>query len=330
MIMKDDYDTPWKKAVTSYWPEFIAFFFPATAGAIDWSVPHVFLDQELSGITAGAAVGPRRVDKRVRVRTHARQTELVYVHLELQQRHDPGFARRMFTYHYRLFDLFDCPVASLALLSDRHPHWRPGRYCHERLGARLELQFPIAKVLDFAGDEQALRADPNPFALITLAHIVTQDTRAEPHRRVARKLELAFLLADRGWDAQRQQDLFDVLDWMLRLPRELEDEFWVKARRESKRRRTMSLPGLPWSSSYWRDKFKEVEHHGMLKGERRGLQKGRQEGRIEMFIELVERRFGPLEPPFAGRIRNASPDDLQRWHARLFDATSVQALLDGR
>jgi hypothetical protein len=330
--MIDKYDTPWKKAVTDCWPEFMAFFFPATARAIDWGFPHAFLDQDLTAIRPDAAVGARRVDQLVRVRTHARQTELVYVHLELQQSHDPQFAQRMFTYHYRLFDYYDCPVASLALLSDRHPYWRPDTYRHERLGARLELHFPIAKVLDFAGDEQALRTDPNPFALVTLAHVMTQNTRGAPQRRAACKLELAFLLAERGWDAQRQQDLFDVLDWMLRLPRELEEAFWVQLRLENKRRRAMSLPGLPWSSSYWRDKLKKMEQHGMIKGERRGLQQGRQQGRqearIDTFIELVERRFGPLPLAQSERIRHASAEDLQRWYGRLFEARTVPALLD--
>lgn len=44
----DDYDTPWKDAVTRYFTEFIAFYFPDVHRQIDWRRGHVFLDQELA------------------------------------------------------------------------------------------------------------------------------------------------------------------------------------------------------------------------------------------------------------------------------------------
>ncbi len=46
----DDYDTPWKDALTRYFPEFMAFYFPLAAAEIDWQQPHVFLDQELAQV----------------------------------------------------------------------------------------------------------------------------------------------------------------------------------------------------------------------------------------------------------------------------------------
>ncbi len=36
--------------------------------------------------------------------------------------------KRMFTYNYRIFDRYDRPVVSLAVLADPHPGWRPDGY----------------------------------------------------------------------------------------------------------------------------------------------------------------------------------------------------------
>ena len=49
--LNDDYDTPWKLAVTRYFPDFIAFYFPQAHAAIDWARPYVFLAEELAQLT---------------------------------------------------------------------------------------------------------------------------------------------------------------------------------------------------------------------------------------------------------------------------------------
>ena len=46
----DDYDTPWKDAVTRYFPEFMAFYFPDASAQIDWARGYTFLDQELAQV----------------------------------------------------------------------------------------------------------------------------------------------------------------------------------------------------------------------------------------------------------------------------------------
>ena len=54
MDSPDDYDSPWKEAVESYFPEFIDFYFPEASGQIDWARGHVFLDQELRAVVQDA------------------------------------------------------------------------------------------------------------------------------------------------------------------------------------------------------------------------------------------------------------------------------------
>jgi hypothetical protein len=93
----DDFDTPWKTALTRYLPEFMAFYFPEAHAAIDWQQPHRFLDQELAQVVRDAQLGKRLVDRLVEVSTLAHGRQWVYIHLEVQGQRDKEFAERLFT-----------------------------------------------------------------------------------------------------------------------------------------------------------------------------------------------------------------------------------------
>ncbi|MES2127301.1 MAG: hypothetical protein V4463_08510 [Pseudomonadota bacterium] len=92
---RDDYDTPWKHAVTRYFPEFMAFFFPAAHAGIDWTIPYAFLDQELAQVRRDAKVGKRVLDKLARVARNDGGAPFVFVHVEIQRGHDSDFAERI-------------------------------------------------------------------------------------------------------------------------------------------------------------------------------------------------------------------------------------------
>jgi hypothetical protein len=87
--MPDNYDTPWKIAVSRYFCEFMAFYFPAAHSQIDWGQPVEFLDQELSQLAPDAVIGPRRVDKLARVSKLGGQAGLLLVHIEVDPAHAP-------------------------------------------------------------------------------------------------------------------------------------------------------------------------------------------------------------------------------------------------
>jgi hypothetical protein len=42
-----NYDEPWKEALSEYFEDFLAFFFPEIFQQIDWSIPTQSLDKEL-------------------------------------------------------------------------------------------------------------------------------------------------------------------------------------------------------------------------------------------------------------------------------------------
>lgn len=129
--LETDYDSPWKDVLQRYFKEFIAFFFPEVYDGVDWSKDYEFLDKELQKAVRGAKVGRRLVDKLVKVWRRNGKEAWVLVHIEVQAQKDPEFEKRMYIYNYRLFDRYDRQVASLAILADQNPVWKPGDFRYE-------------------------------------------------------------------------------------------------------------------------------------------------------------------------------------------------------
>jgi hypothetical protein len=97
----------------------------------------------------------------------------------VQGRHDKGFAERVFTYNYRLYDRYRQPIASLAVLADMRAGWRPESFGYTLFGCDMAIRFPVAKLSDYAARIDQLLEDQNAFALITAAHLRTQQTKGK-------------------------------------------------------------------------------------------------------------------------------------------------------
>lgn len=310
----DEYDTPWKEAVERYFPEFMAFYFPQAFAQIDWSKGYTFLDQELRAVTQDAKLGKRYVDKLVQVTLHSGQEDWIYIHLEVQGTVQTGFTERVFIYNYRIYDRFRRPVASMVVLADESPSWRPSEFGFEVLGCKHTLQFPVAKLLDYAGREAELQDDPNPFALVTLAHLQTQATRHNPQARFDAKWKLVQLLYRRGWDKQRIIDLLFVIDWMMKLPEHLKHQLWQNLNnleREGK---------MAYVSEFERQAIDK----GMQAGMQQGVQQGMQQGECSLLVRQLTRRFGALPEWAKTRLHQANTDLLETWGERVLDARSLE------
>ena len=306
----DQYDTPWKDAVERYFPEFMAFYFPAAHAQIDWGQGHSFLEQELQAIAQDAELGKRFVDKLVRVTRLTGQEDWIYIHLEVQGTAQTEFAERMFVYNYRIFDHYHRPVASMAVLADDGPNWKPQAFGYDVLDCQMGIRFPVAKLLDYAAQEAALQDDPNPFALVTLAHLQTRATRQDPQARFEAKWRLVQLLYRRGWDKQRIIDLFMVIDWMMRLPEHLKQQLWQNLEQLEQEKK------MAYVSS--------VEHIGIEKG----MQLGVQQGEALALQKLLGQRFGPLPADTLGQITAASAEQIDAWLGLVLDAPNLQAIFN--
>ena len=314
----DNYDSPWKEAVEHYFPEFMTFYFPEANAQIDWSKEHVFLDQELRAVVQDAELGKRFVDKLVRVTLLNGDEKWIYIHIEVQGTRQTEFAERMFVYNYRLYDRYRRPIASMAVLADEHPNWRPDYFSYGVLGSETSIRFPIAKLTDYHDKVDELLAADNSFAVVTATHILTQRTRKNDQERYQAKRLLVRLLYQRKWDKQRVIDLFSVIDWMMRLPEELEQQLWqeIEILEENEKMQYVT----------------SVERMGIAKGRQEGLQEGQQkgllEGEAEMLGLMLKHRFGELSDAVVNRLRHASEDQLKVWLISAISAPNLDAVFN--
>lgn len=242
----------------------------------------------------------------------------IYIHIEVQGQRDADFAQRIFTYNYRLYDRYARPVASLAVLADDEEGWKPDSFGFEVLGCRHRLEFPVVKLIEFADRLDRLETDPNPFALVTAAHLRTRQTKGDPEARYQAKRGLVRLLYRHGWDRQRILDLFAVLDWMMRLPDVLEQKLWQDIEQIEGETRMRYVTS--------------VERLAIERGMKQGIQQGKLEGKLEGEVNVLERqlakRFGPLSDETRARLKNATAEQLELWAERVLDAPTLAAVFD--
>ncbi|WP_071192455.1 transposase [Trichormus sp. NMC-1] len=223
--VKADYDGAWKEGVEKYFEAFLTFFFPQIYSEIDWTRGYEFLDQELQQLMRESEVGKQFVDKLIKVWLNDGKETWLLIHLEIQSQVDTGFPKRMFSYHYRIFDRYGQEVVSLAILGDNQASWRPQEYSYERWGCRLSLQFPTVKLLDYQPRWSELEQSDNPFAVLVMAHLRTQATTQDLTGRLRWKLSLIKRMYELGYSRDKILQLFDLIDRLMALPPNLDLSF---------------------------------------------------------------------------------------------------------
>jgi hypothetical protein len=306
ITVMDDYDSPWKEAVEHYFSEFMAFYFPEAFVEIDWSKEHVFLDQELRAVVQDAELGKRFVDKLVRVTLLTGDEKWIYIHIEVQGTKQAEFSERMFVYNYRIYDRYCRPVASMAILVDEYVNWRPDHFCYSVLGSETSIRFPIAKLTDYHDQLEALKASENSFAIVTATHILTQQTRKNDNERYEAKQLLVRLLYQRKWDKQRVIDLFRVIDWMMKLPEELEQKLWHEIETIEENEKMQYVTSV----------------------ERMAIAKGVVQGESKMLRKLLEHRFGDLPAWVSDKLASADEQDLERWGQAVLTEPTLDAVFN--
>jgi Domain of unknown function (DUF4351) len=282
-----------KNALEEYFEEFLAMFFPAAHAEIDWSRPVEFLDKELQQVALEAETGRRYADKLAKVWKKSGAPGWVLAHVEVQGQPEDIFDRRVYTYNHRLFDRDNLLVASFAVLTDDNDAWRPGKFSYELWGCEINFKFPTVKLADYRGRWAELEMSDNPFAVVVMAHLKTRETQHDPEYRQFWKFRLIRHLYDRNYTRQAILNLFRFIDWMMRLPDDLERE-WVAQVAQMEAERHMQY-------------VSSVERFAMQKGEDKGRQEGRDEGRREeafrLLLRLVTHRFGDVPESVQTRLR---------------------------
>ena len=138
------------------------------------------------------------------------------------------------------------------------------------------------------------------------AHLFTRRMKGDAEQRYAAKWRLAKLLYERQCDKKRIIDLFSVIDWLMRLPTELEQ------------RLLQEVYTLEWN----------VTMPYVTSAERFGIERGLQQGEAALLQRQLARRFGPLSDAVTSRLATASIDQLETWAVKVLDAESLDEVLD--
>ncbi len=67
---------------------------------------------------------------------------------------------------------------------------------------------------------------------------------------------------------------------------------------------------------------------GRQEGELHGIEKGRQQEAAKLFLLLLDSKFGSVSQELQAKIRQASPEEIEKWTKQIFQAETPEALLN--
>ncbi|MCE7982899.1 MAG: DUF4351 domain-containing protein [Caldilinea sp. CFX5] len=148
--------------------------------------------------------------------------------------------------------------------------------------------FPVAKLTDYKGQWAMLEASKNPFAIVVMAHLKTQETQHDSEERRFWKFYIIRHLYERGYGREDIINLFHFIDWIMWLPPAAEQELWQEmAQLEVEKK-------MPYITSV----------------ERIGIQKGRSEGALVLLLNVLTHRFGEVPEAVQTQLRSLSMEQL--------------------
>lgn len=221
---KQETDLAWKWILSLYFKQFMELCWEQRAKEINWNKKPKFLDKELIKITKDAATGNRVVDQLIEVELIDGHRCCVLIHLEIQATKHEDFSKRMFVYRYRLRDVYDKPIASMAVLLDDDPSWRPNNYSESLWDSSINMHFPIIKLIDYNEHIQTLEQSTNPFATVILAQLAALK-KEEVGLKLTTKIQITRRLYALNYSKNEVLALFKFIDLILALPKEGEEEY---------------------------------------------------------------------------------------------------------
>jgi len=221
----------------------------------------------------------------------------------------------MYTYNYRLFDRNDRPVASFAVVNEEGARRSNGQFGYALWGCSINFEFPVVSLADYAAKWADLESSDNPFATVVMAHLKALETRHDAEARIFWKFYLIRRLYERGYARQDILNLFHFVDWLLRLPEDLEQRFKQQIEQlevQTKMRYITSIERL-------------ARKEGLEKGREEGLEEGREEGAARLLLRLLEHRFGELPEAVIQRVYQLSLAEAEALVDQALGAESIAA-----
>jgi hypothetical protein len=291
---RSHYDAVWKEALRLYFPDFIQFFLPTAYAEIDWSQPPEFLEQELHQIARRTKIGKLAVDKLVKVKLLAGVDAHVFVHVEVQSQPDPEFNQRMFLYNVELYRRRLQLVCSIAIFAGATADQPLGHFGFNIWGCSHDFRFPIVALAAFKARWSKLEASTNPFALVVMAHLRSQETQSDSQDRLRARLQLVRLLRKSHRSKEETHILLGFLEGLMALTDALESELYELEKQEEGEE-AMEL------TTY-------AQRLGREEGYKEGREEGIQEGNSLAKIDDV----ACLEEFYMRLVRGASLEELRQ------------------
>jgi hypothetical protein len=295
----NEQDTAWKEVLDAYLKDCLDYCLPELSLLIDWGKPFTSLDKELQAITRGNEAGKRLLDKLFKVHLKNGQEQWILIHLEVQGKPDNTFPKRMFIYGYRIYDKYQKPLVSCAILTDANKRWRPSHYEINFAGSYLRSGFLVVKLIDYEDKLSELEASRNPFASVILSQLAA--LKAQGRTGVQRKkvkFELTKRLYDKGFNKSEISNIYKFIDWLIGLPEPLEIEYLqdVYSLEESKQ--------MPYIST--------AEKLGIKKGIELGIEQGMERGiKREKFIIAKRLLSEGVDPAFITKITELTLEEVE-------------------
>ena len=282
-----NHDSPWKVTVEQFTRSLLEVTFPEVAAGIDWSVQLESLEQELHQITPASEIGAKRVDKLLKVRLLDGTDQWLYLHIEVQMHYDPDLPKRLFIYHYRIFDKYGVSPLTLVILGDTSRKWRPTSYHYQTLGCGITFLFLICKTIDFKGKLDDPRYRHQQTLFVIAAHLGTQEHRRNPQNLFACLLELTVKLYNEGYSPSEVHLLHRLIDWLIPLPDDLKIQF---RKQLQQRLPDKTMPHITlFEELALKEGLEKGIQKGLVEGRQKGRQEGRQKGRQEGLVEGLEK-----------------------------------------
>lgn len=292
-VSRPNYDQLWKDVITDLFEEFLLFFSPDLYEHVDFTTPPEFLEQELHTIIPESESNQRYADKLVKLHLKNGKEQWIFVHVEVQGDNKEIFPKRMFQYFYRVMDLYDQQIYSLALFTGKIPQNKLNAFHYNFFGTKLTYHYNTYRIA--SQTESTLLESKNPFALAVLAGLYLIESKKDQDLKFHYKRKLIkLLLQDKIISKEIRREyvnkLFIFIDHILRLPEAEEKRITQEIRPLIKEESFMALSfETTYLAKYLREEWKEKgKEEGLEEGRKEGLEEGRKEGLEEGRREGLE------------------------------------------
>ncbi len=218
---KIPFDKLWKSIVTEHFEDFLEMFLPELHQEVDYTVPFLFLEQELKAALIDKNL--KQVDKLVGVQLKSGQQEWVYVHVEFENSHSPSIKERMYDYNARIKEKYKKDITALVIYTGRNAPANPNFYEKTVFGTTILYTFNAYVVVEQS--EIALKANTNPFSIVVLANLYVVNTYENHEERLRLKEEIYVLARQRNYSDEKTHKILLFLFELMKLPPALETKF---------------------------------------------------------------------------------------------------------